>query len=223
MADGQASVAKPVHLETMRHIFTSCEATPGRRRTAEAMQAQCKHVRNKLAGEGGDRTATTFVNLAHAGWEATKLGRPVGAQQWAAMQALLGGAVPTWVDATDRRVEVTRRATGVVGHVREMQREAMERIHRHQQRGAVGAQWVQERVHDRRPWMRQVLRSWASVCVGGARLGPNERVHSDDEWRAMRASETKATRVRRRQHEAIKRLINFGKIVVAKDKRRAQL
>ena len=71
--------------------------------------------------------------------------------------------------------------------------------------------------------MRQVLRSWASVCVGGARLGPHERVLSADEWRAMRASETKATRVRRRQHEAIKRLINFGKIVVAKDKRRARL
>ena len=71
--------------------------------------------------------------------------------------------------------------------------------------------------------MRQVLRSWASVCVGGARLGPNERVLSDDEWRAMRASETKATRVRRRQHEAISRLINFGKIVFTKDKRRAQL
>ena len=50
-----------------------------------------------------------------------------------------------------------------------------------------------------------------------------QRVHSDDEGRAIRASETKATRVRRRQHEAIKRLINFGKIVVAKDKRRAQL
>ena len=131
--------------------------------------------------------------------------------------------MPTWVDATGRRVEVTRRATDVVGHVREMQREALERIRKHQQRGAVGAQWVQERVHDRRPWMRQVLRSWASVCVGGARLGPNERVLSDDEWRAMRASETKATRVRRRQHEAIKRLINFGKIVVAKDKQRTQL
>ena len=72
---------------------------------------------------------------------------------------------------------------------------------------------MRDRTQERRPWMRQVLRSWASVCVGGARLGPDERVYTDDEWRAMRSTETTAARTRRRNQEAVRRLVNFGKVV----------
>ena len=97
------------------------------------------------------------------------------------------------------------------------------RVRKHQQRGEVGAQWVRDRTQERRPWMRQVLRSWASVCVGGARLGPDERVYTDDEWRAMRSTETTAARTRRRNQEAVRRLVNFGKVVWVTDRRRAFL
>ena len=96
-------------------------------------------------------------------------------------------------------------------------------MRKHQQRGEVGAQWVRDRTQERRPWMRQVLRSWASVCVGGARLGPDERVYTDDEWRAMRSTETTAARTRRRNQEAVRRLVNFGKVVWVTDRRRALL
>ena len=66
----------------------------------------------------------------------------MGARQWEAMNALIAGAMPEWVPEKARLGDARGRAVCVAGNVREMQREAIARVRKHQQRGEVGAQWV---------------------------------------------------------------------------------
>ena len=201
-------VEQPVHLETLRHVITACKATGGNRAVATSMRRGCERVRAELAHEAGTAPATTCVQRAVDGWAAVEQGGRVTQPQWEAMHAMLGGALPTWVDSRSRPNEDRKRARAVYSEVSQMQDVLGERLRAHKRKAEPVVRWLKER-EEGRGLMRGVFAAWAGAR--GSHNVPNTHLSHED-WKAWRAKETATQRDERRLREAVDRATSYGKL-----------
>ena len=133
-------------------------------------------------------------------------GGKVTQPQWDAMRGVLGGAMPTWVDARSRDKEAGTRARVAANLTRAMLQRLEERLQEHRLKAAPAAKWIKER-EDRRGLMRGVFGAWAAAR--GSSNVPNAHLSAAD-WKRMRERETAAQREERRLGEAVARIKSFA-------------
>ena len=214
-----------VHMETMRHVMTECQATAGLRPLADQMAKQCKSASAAVAGERAGGRAKEFVDGAHQGWEAVARGEAPDDVQWHAMQALVGGIMPVWQKSSESAAAARHTAANVAAYVQEMQGLVHERVIAHRNRASRVTRWIKDRENER-PLMRVVVCAWAehTRAMGEKRRrGEAERETreplAEDEWKTWRDRERPSDRRARRMEESIK-FLRFASLAHAKETRR---
>ena len=214
-----------VHMETIRHVMTECQATAGLRPLADQMAKQCRSASAAVAGERAGGHAREFVDGARQGWEAVARGEAPDDERWRAMQALVGGIMPVWQKSSGSAAAMRHGAANVAGYVQEMQGLVHERVVAHRNRASRVTQWIKDRENER-PLMRVLVCAWAEhtrlMCEKrrrGEAVNDTREPLTGTEWKKWRDRESPSDRRARRIEESIK-FLRFASLAHAKVTRR---
>ena len=195
-----------VHMETLRHVITQCNATSANREMAVGMHRECLQAKAEMSTEAGLAPARAFMQQAADGWAAVQQGQAVSLPTWKAMHGVLGGAVPEGEEPFDDKKDETRKARLVGVAVNSMHGLLQIRLEHHRRVARPVTTWIRER-EDRRGLVRSVFAAWAEVR--GSSNVPGQHVTAE-EWAQMRSKETARDRGSRRLQEAVKAYYIMG-------------